>query len=30
MKFCFIVVNSRGELWNCHEGNDEDRNPEIP
>jgi len=30
MKFCFFVVNARGDLWNCKEGNDEDRNPENP
>lgn len=30
LKFCFFVVNARGELWNCQEGNDEDRNPEFP
>lgn len=30
IKFCFFVVNSRGELWNCKEGNDEDHNPETP
>jgi hypothetical protein len=29
-KFCFFVANARGELWNCQEGNDEDRNPETP
>jgi len=28
MKFCFFVANPRGELWNCKEGNDEDRNSE--
>ena len=30
MKFCFFVSNPRGDLLNCHEGNDEDRNPESP
>ncbi len=30
MKFCFFVVNARGDLWNCKEGNDEDSNPELP
>jgi len=30
MKFCFFVADSRGILWNCKEGNDEDRNPELP
>ncbi len=30
LKFCFFVANARGELWNCQEGNDEDRNPETP
>jgi hypothetical protein len=29
MKFCFYVGEGNGQLWNCHEGNDEDRNPEI-
>jgi hypothetical protein len=29
-KFCYFVVNNRGEIWNCQEGNDEDRNPETP
>jgi hypothetical protein len=28
-KFCFYVGEQNGELWNCHEGNDEDRNSEI-
>jgi hypothetical protein len=28
-KFCFYVVNGRGEVWACKEGNDEDRNPET-
>jgi hypothetical protein len=28
-KFCFFVGESSGQLWNCHEGNDEDKNPEI-
>jgi hypothetical protein len=28
MKFCFFVANPKGELWNCKEGNDEDRNSE--
>lgn len=30
MKFCLYVANQRGELWNCHAGNDEDTNPEAP
>jgi len=30
LKFCFFVANSRGELWNCKEGNEEDTNAEIP
>jgi hypothetical protein len=30
LKFCFFVVDARGTLWNCKEGNDEDRNPELP
>jgi hypothetical protein len=30
LKFCYFVVNARGEIWNCQEGNDEDRNPEAP
>jgi hypothetical protein len=29
IKFCYFVVNARGEIWNCQEGNDEDRNPET-
>jgi hypothetical protein len=28
VKFCFFVANPRGELWNCKEENDEDRNSE--
>jgi hypothetical protein len=28
MKFCFYVVNARGEVRACQEGNDEDRNTE--
>jgi hypothetical protein len=28
LKFCFFVANARGEVWNCKEGNDEDRNRE--
>jgi hypothetical protein len=28
-KFCHFVVNARGEIWNCQEGNDEDHNPET-
>ncbi len=28
LKFCFYVVNAKGEVWACHEGNDEDRNTE--
>jgi hypothetical protein len=27
-KFCFLVVNPKGEFWPCREGNDEDRNSE--
>jgi hypothetical protein len=27
--FCFFVANSRGDVWNCQEGNEEDNNPEI-
>jgi hypothetical protein len=30
LKFCYFVVNRRGEIWNCQAGNDEDHNPEIP
>jgi hypothetical protein len=30
LMFCFYVVNARGEVWACKEGNDEDRNPETP
>lgn len=30
MKFCFCVIGGQGELQNCKEGNDEDRNPEMP
>jgi len=29
MRFCYFVVNARGEIWNCQEGNDEDHNPET-
>jgi len=29
LKFCFFVVNARGEVWACQEGNDEDRNTET-
>ena len=29
MKFCFYVGEANGNLWNCHEGNDEDNNPEV-
>ncbi|HEY4363540.1 MAG TPA: hypothetical protein VGN17_21415 [Bryobacteraceae bacterium] len=29
IKFCFYVGESNGTLWNCHEGNEEDRNPEV-
>ncbi len=29
LRFCFYVTNINGELGNCQEGNDEDRNPEI-
>jgi hypothetical protein len=28
LRFCYFVVNARGEIWNCQEGNDEDHNPE--
>jgi hypothetical protein len=30
VKFCYFVVNAKGDLWNCKEGNDEDENPEMP
>ncbi len=30
LKFCFYVVNARGEVWACKQGNNEDRNPEMP
>lgn len=30
LKFCFYVVNARGEVWTCQEGNDEDANGETP
>lgn len=30
LKFCFFVVDAKGNLWNCREGNDEDRNPALP
>jgi hypothetical protein len=30
LKFCFFVVNARGEIWACQEGNDEDKNFESP
>lgn len=30
LKFCYFVVNAKGDLWNCKEGNEEDRNPENP
>lgn len=26
--FCFYVANPKGDVWNCQEGNDEDRNSE--
>jgi hypothetical protein len=29
-RFCYFVVNNRGEIWNCQQGNDEDKNPETP
>lgn len=29
-KFCYFVANFRGELLQCKEGNDEDKNPEGP
>lgn len=29
LKFCFFVVNSRGEIWACQQGNDEDENTEA-
>jgi hypothetical protein len=30
MKFCFVILNLKGDLANCKYGNDEDRNPETP
>lgn len=30
MRFCYIAVDSRGELGHCTYGNEEDSNPEIP
>jgi len=30
LKYCYFVANSQGELQSCREGNDEDRNSEIP
>jgi hypothetical protein len=30
LTFCFYVVNARGEIWTCQNGNDEDRNDETP
>jgi hypothetical protein len=30
LKFCFYVVNARGEIWACQQGNDEDRSSEEP
>src|ERR1700722_8307168 len=29
LKFCYFVVDSQGNLWNCREGNDQDRNEEM-
>lgn len=29
LRFCYFVVNARGEVWNCQEGNDEDHKPET-
>lgn len=29
LRFCFFVVDAKGNLWNCKKGNDEDRNPEF-
>jgi len=29
MKFCFYVGEANGNLWNCHEGNEEDQNAEF-
>jgi hypothetical protein len=29
-RFCYFVVNNRGEIWNCQQGNQEDNNPETP
>jgi hypothetical protein len=29
LKFCYFVVNARGKIWNCEEGNVEDRNSET-
>ncbi len=26
--FCFYVANAKGDVWNCQEGNEEDRNSE--
>lgn len=28
VKFCYFVAKPNGDLWNCQEGNDADRNPE--
>jgi hypothetical protein len=30
LRFCYYVVNARGEIWACKNGNDEDRNGETP
>jgi hypothetical protein len=30
VRFCDYVVNNRGEIWACQEGNDEDKNSETP
>lgn len=30
LKFCFYVVNARGEVWACQNGNDQDKNSESP
>jgi hypothetical protein len=29
LRFCYFVVNDRGEIWSCQEGNDEDHNSET-
>jgi hypothetical protein len=30
MKFCFVITDASGKLGTCQDGNDEDRNPEVP